>query len=135
MASADKKEVIDAYKMQFPQRTIDTARELILQRLAKVKGLENLQDFIVDEVVDSPATMADSWNVGAGTPFGLSHGFAQLSLTRPLKASNFPENTLFVGASSRPGNGVPLVLVGAEQTANRAAKRLSQLSNALERSR
>ena len=34
------------------------------------------------------------------------------------------DNVLFCGASSRPGNGVPLVLLGAKQVAEVAVKQL-----------
>jgi hypothetical protein len=37
-----------------------------------------------------------------------SHGLGQLSLTRPAHECNTHDNVLFVGASSRPGNGVPV---------------------------
>jgi phytoene dehydrogenase-like protein len=37
-------------------------------------------------------------------------------------------NVLLVGASSRPGNGVPLVLLGAKQVAQKALNKLKQLA-------
>ena len=104
-----------------------------------LKGLENLRDAILDEVVDTPGSYADYYNVGAGVPFGLvghdmsmhfffmvwcltipfslphslvgreqSHGLGQLSLTRPAPECKTHNNVLFVGASTRPGNGVPV---------------------------
>jgi len=63
-------------------------------------------------------------NVAPGVPFGLSHGSNQLSITRPPFKHKTLENVLFVGASSRPGNGVPLVLIGAKNLADYAVKRL-----------
>ena len=35
---------------------------------------------------------------------------------------NKENNVLYCGASTRPGNGVPLVLIGAEQVAKKAIK-------------
>ena len=61
--------------------------------------------------------------------FKLSHGFGQLSLTRPSQQSTM-ENVLFVGASTRPGNGVPLVLLGAEQVAEKARSKILSKVNA-----
>jgi hypothetical protein len=55
-----------------------------------------------------------------------SHGFAQLSITRPGARSSGIPNVLFCGASSRPGNGVPLVLIGAKQVAQKATRILQQ---------
>jgi hypothetical protein len=37
-----------------------------------------------------------------------SHGLGQLSLTSPAHECNTHDNVLFVGASSQPGNGVPV---------------------------
>ena len=48
-----------------------------------------------------------------------------MSITRPgPQAKSDFKNVLFVGASSRPGNGVPLVLIGAKNTANKAFQML-----------
>jgi phytoene desaturase (3,4-didehydrolycopene-forming) len=57
--------------------------------------------------------------------FFKSHGFAQLSLTRPGPASSGLSNVLYCGASTRPGNGVPLVLIGAKQVAEKAVRSLN----------
>ncbi len=43
----------------------------MFQRLSVLEGLENLEDSILDEVVDTPGSYADNYNVGAGVPFGL----------------------------------------------------------------
>jgi hypothetical protein len=53
-----------------------------------------------------------------------SHGFEQLSLTRPGQQSKEDDNILFVGASTRPGNGVPLVLLGSKQVAKKAISKI-----------
>ena len=53
-----------------------------------------------------------------------SHGFGQLSLTRPGHRSNDADNVFFVGASTRPGNGVPLVLIGAKQLAKKVLQKI-----------
>lgn len=54
-----------------------------------------------------------------------SHGFAQLSLTRPGPESTGFPNVLYCGAGTRPGNGVPLVLIGAKQVAEKAMRSLT----------
>ena len=59
-----------------------------------------------------------------------SHGFAQLSLTRPGPKSTGLPNVLYCGASTRPGNGVPLVLIGAKQVAEKAVFSLRTTDNA-----
>mmetsp|Transcript_10558 Transcript_10558/g.15374 ORF Transcript_10558/g.15374 Transcript_10558/m.15374 type:complete len:254 (-) Transcript_10558:143-904(-) len=125
-----REEAIAAYKQQIGDERIASVREAVLKRMAALPGLQRLREFILDEVVDTPGSYADLYNVGAGTPFGLSHGFSQLSLTRPGAQSQTHTNVLFVGASSRPGNGVPLVLIGAKQVAEQALKVAARLQKA-----
>jgi hypothetical protein len=43
----------------------------VFQRLSVLEGLENLEDSILNEFVDTPGLYADNYNVGAGVPFGL----------------------------------------------------------------
>jgi len=127
MASMPREEAIEAYKQQFSADVVDDTRDAVLQRLSVLTGLENLKDAILHEVVDTPGTYADFYNVGAGVPFGLSHGLGQLSLTRPAAECKTHNNVMFVGASSRPGNGVPLVLIGSKQVAKKAVEKLKSM--------
>jgi len=100
-------------------------RDDVLTRLVALERLEDLQSHIVDKVVNTPGSYADFYNVAAGSPFALSHGFEQLSLTRPGHRSNDADNVFFVGASTRPGNGVPLVLIGAKQLAKNVLQKIN----------
>ena len=59
------------------------------------------------------------YNLKNGAVFGLGHGLLQLACFRPPVQTGLPfldspkvEGLYFVGASTRPGNGVPLVLMG-----------------------
>ena len=70
-ASLSRNEAIEAYKQQFNEDVVNDAREAVFQRLSVLDGLENIEDFILDEVVDTPASYADYYNVGAGVTFGL----------------------------------------------------------------
>jgi phytoene desaturase (3,4-didehydrolycopene-forming) len=123
-ASLPRNEALQKYQQQFDEPLISRVREAVLRRMASVSSLHDLKSCIVHEVVDTPATFAAQYNVAAGTPFALSHGLAQLSLARPGPDSSRFSNVLFCGASSRPGNGVPLVLTGAKLVAERAVKQL-----------
>ena len=126
LALLPREEAISKYKQQFDEDLVNDVREAVMERLSVLQGLENLQDNLIDEVIDTPGTYADYYNVGGGVPFGLSHGLGQLSLTRPGAEPSTHDNVLFVGASSRPGNGVPLVLIGAKLVAKRAIKKLQR---------
>jgi phytoene desaturase len=124
-ANLDRDEAIAKYKEQFSDEYVDTVRRAVLQRLGKIPSLLDLDSKIIDEVVDTPATYSDYYNLGGGTPFALSHGFAQLSLTRPSPRYRKRRNTFFVGASTRPGNGVPLVLLGAKAIAGQVMNNIA----------
>jgi len=52
----------------------------------------------------------------------LSHGLDQLSLFRPANKDAEIGGLYFVGASTRPGNGVPLCFISAKLTAERVLK-------------
>ena len=129
-ASLSREEALQNYKEQFDDTYISNLRQAVLNRFAVIESLRDLPEHIVDEVVDTPGTYADQYHVGAGTPFALSHGFGQLSLTRP-GASHRTEpsnnNILYCGASSRPGNGVPLVLIGSKLVAKKALSKLDRM--------
>eukprot|EP00804_Cyclotella_cryptica_P014610 CCRYP_012648-RA/>CCRYP_012648-RA protein AED:0.10 eAED:0.10 QI:92/1/1/1/0.6/0.5/6/1526/676 len=128
LASLSRDEAIKIYKQQFDEKVVSKIREAVFARLAVVEGLKDLKEYIVHEVIDTPGTYADYYNLAAGVPFGLSHGLSQLSITRPSDQSSSHDNVMYVGASSRPGNGVPLVLIGAKAVASKAIRRLADIS-------
>lgn len=125
-AHLPREDAIARYRQQFGSKPIAAVRKAVLQRLSAIDSLQNLEASIINEVVDTPATYADRYNCAAGTPFALSHGLAQLSIARPGAESSLRPNVLFCGASSRPGNGVPLVLLGAKLVAEKTLKYLER---------
>ena len=82
----------------------------------------SVREAIASEFVYTPAIWEKMYNLKYGAAFGLAHGLTQLAYFRP---GNGPiedgdtDGLYFVGASTRPGNGVPLVLMSAAITANR----------------
>ena len=59
------------------------------------------------------------YNCHAGAVFGLSHPFLQLGYFRPQNKHPLYKNLYFAGASTHPGNGVPLVLLSAKLAVQR----------------
>jgi phytoene dehydrogenase-like protein len=126
-AGLSRDDAIQKYKAQFNEEMVSNLREALLNRFAAIESLSDLM--ILDEVVDTPGTFAEQYHVGAGTPFALSHGFGQLSLTRPgPKYQLESPNILYCGASSRPGNGVPLVLIGSKLVTKKVLSFVQQLN-------
>jgi phytoene desaturase (3,4-didehydrolycopene-forming) len=126
-ASLPREEAIARYKNQFDAKFVSRVRDAVLHRMAVIESLRDMKSKILHEVVETPATYADQYNLGAGTPFALSHGLAQLSLMRPGLESSGLSNVLFCGASTRPGNGVPLVMIGAKLVAKKAVSKLKNV--------
>jgi phytoene desaturase (3,4-didehydrolycopene-forming) len=130
-ACLPRDDAILLYQAQFDAVYISHLRKAVLKRFMAIESLADLELHILNEVVDTPATFADQYHVGAGTPFALSHGFAQLSVARPGPKFGLckSHNVLYCGASSRPGNGVPLVLTGSKLVAQKSMAILKEMTD------
>jgi phytoene desaturase (3,4-didehydrolycopene-forming) len=71
LSSLPRDEAINTYKQQFDEGVVSLIRQAVFARLAVLEGLKDLQKYILDEVLDTPGTYADHFNLGAGVPFGL----------------------------------------------------------------
>ena len=98
---------------------VNAAREAVLRRF-KEAG-KDIEKNIVSESVTTPSQWQERFNIKHGAVFGLSHGLTQLAAFRPPVRTGIPQldspevdGLHFVGASTRPGNGVPLVLMGVK---------------------
>ena len=61
-----------------------------------------------------PAEWKSELNLERGAAFGISHDLFQSAFMRPQNRSKTNPNLYFVGASTVPGNGLPMVLISAE---------------------
>lgn len=62
----------------------------------------------------TPHDWATELNLDRGAAFGLSHDLMQSICFRPSNRSKSHPGVYFVGASTTPGNGLPMVLISAE---------------------
>ncbi len=76
-------------------------------------------DIDVELLVD-PTDWRDQ-GLERGTPFSLSHRFFQSGPFRPSNLERRVPGLVFVGSSTVPGVGVPMVLVSGELAARRVA--------------
>eukprot|EP00898_Chlorokybus_atmophyticus_P008712 jgi/Chlat1/8842/Chrsp91S00684 len=97
---------------------VSAARVAVIRRF-KEAGVGDISSHMTNEFVYTPTNWQDMYNLQHGAAFGLAHGFFQLAHFRPPVADTSMQGLYFVGASTRPGNGVPLVLIGAKLTAER----------------
>jgi phytoene desaturase len=99
-------------------------RERVYDLLEKKAGIENIRQHVVYEKVKTPLDWLADYNLENGAAFGLGHGIFQVGYFRPPIVSKTVRNMYFVGASTRPGTGVPLVTIGAKLAAERIGRDL-----------
>jgi phytoene desaturase len=97
------------------------AREAVLARLSTL-GLGDLSGRIVFEATMGPQDYQRELNLVKGAAFGLSHNFAQVGYLRPHNRHPRYRNLYFVGASTHPGTGLPIVLLSARLVTERILK-------------
>ncbi|CAN5386511.1 phytoene desaturase family protein [soil metagenome] len=95
-------------------------QEKIFTRLEKEVGFD--RDRIATMRTLTPQDWASDLNLDKGAAFGLSHDFFQSVCFRPSNRSKAHPGLYFVGASTVPGNGLPMVLIGAELVEERLRK-------------
>ena len=83
------------------------------------RGLTDLRKHIVVEQVITPHDWQTQYNLKYGAAFGLSHGILQVGYFRPSNKAPKVDGLYFVGASTVPGTGVPLVCLGAKLVTER----------------
>ncbi len=102
----------DAQVAQFKER---------VYRQLEARGLTDLRAHVVVERVVTPHDWQAQYNLKYGAAFGLSHGIMQVGWFRPPNKAPHVDNLYFVGASTVPGTGVPLVCLGAKLVCERIA--------------
>ena len=96
-------------------RTPEMVEELeseVFDRLEKLGGFDRTKIRGIKR--RGPAEWEKELNLDRGAAFGIGHDLFQSAFMRPgLKSKDNP-NLYFVGASTLPGNGLPMVLISAE---------------------
>ena len=109
-------------------RLKQTARDGVIRRLEEA-GLFDIEEHIKFEICYLPKTWESTCNVTRGSVFGsLSHSIFQMGYFRPHNQHKKYRNLYFAGGSTHPGNGVPLVLLGAKLTSERILKDAKNLN-------
>lgn len=93
-------------------------RRKVLDRLAQL-GHGNLEKDIEVERTFTPDDYEFTLNLERGSAFGLSHDFFQVGPFRPGNQDAHLKNLFFVGASTQPGTGLPMVMLSAKLTCER----------------
>ena len=101
--------------MQDWPNLIARARSFVVSTLTRRLSLaESLSACIVHERIHSPPTWREELNLDRGAILGLAHNFFNMLCFRPQIRHPDVKGLYFVGASTHPGTGVPVVLAGAK---------------------
>jgi phytoene desaturase len=96
----------------------DQARQHVFRRL-QLLGIHDLEKHIKFEVNFTPPSWRKRYNLVKGSTHGLCHNLTQLAYFRPDNRHAHYHNLYFTGASTRPGTGIPTVMVSGRLSAER----------------
>lgn len=102
----------------------DDAEELaneIIDDLSKRVGYD-IQNNILTKTVYTPIEWKDMFNLYKGSGLGLAHGLNQIGAFRPSNKDEKLNNLYYVGASTTPGTGLPIVVIGSKLIQERILK-------------
>ncbi|KAI8910464.1 phytoene dehydrogenase-like protein [Gorgonomyces haynaldii] len=100
------------------------AKESIIQIMNARLGID-LEQLIETEVINTPMDWESKFGLWKGSALGLDHSILQVAWFRPGHQHHKHKNVFFVGASTHPGTGVPIVLCGARLVAGRVKRFLN----------
>lgn len=92
------------------------ARKTVFSTIEARTGARDLQGALVKEIVNTPQSWKDVFNLDKGAILGLSHSFFNVLSFRPSTRHASIDRLHFVGASTHPGTGVPICLAGSKVT-------------------
>lgn len=118
---------LDEERPQDWEELVNRARQAVFSRLAKEMDAADLPQHIKFEVVYTAHDWKKRLNLDKGAAFGLSHNFWQVGYLRPQNRHKQYRNFYFVGASTHPGTGLPIVLLSARLTTERIQREIGAL--------
>lgn len=90
----------------------------IISDLSKRIGVD-LQERTVTRTIMTPTDWAGKFNLYRGSGLGLAHGLNQVGGFRPSNKDEELSNLYYTGASTIPGTGLPIVIIGSRLTTER----------------
>ncbi|HEX5817719.1 MAG TPA: phytoene desaturase family protein [Gemmatimonadales bacterium] len=115
---ADKSKWID-WSVEGPRVEAQT-----LERMERQLGMTDLRKHIITKRLVTPQTFLDDFGNKRGEAFGLSHNLMQIGYFRPHNRHAKLQNLYFIGQSTHPGCGLPMVLISAECVVDRIAEEI-----------
>lgn len=103
-------------KEQDWESIVKSTRQRILQTIESRTKCGPIEPLIIHEELNTPTSWESRFNLDKGSILGLSHSFFNVLAFRPKTKHPEIKGVYFVGASTHPGTGVPIVLGGAKIT-------------------
>lgn len=97
---------------------VSKARTTVFETVEARTGARGLRNAVVKEIVNTPQSWKDTFNLDKGAILGLSHSFFNVLSFRPSTKHPSIDKLHFVGASTHPGTGVPICLAGSKVTSD-----------------
>ncbi|XP_074594281.1 uncharacterized protein LOC141849728 [Brevipalpus obovatus] len=94
------------------------ARRQVIDVIEERMGIKDFASYIETEIINDPRTWGEKFNLWNGSILGLTHSVFQVLAFRPNLKSPVFKDLYFVGASTQPGTGVPIVLCGSKLLAD-----------------
>lgn len=98
-------------------------RERVLSRLERQTG--PLRGRILFEATRAPSDFASQLGLAHGAAFGPDHTLDQMGPLRPPIRHPQLSNVVFAGSGTRPGSGIPMVLISGRLAAERLAESMT----------
>jgi phytoene desaturase len=83
---------------------------------------KNIESEIVSRTVYTPEDWQNKYNLHRGSGLGLSHDMLQIGGFRPKNYDEVFKNVFYVGASTIPGTGLPMVMISSKLVCERVEK-------------
>lgn len=92
---------------------ISLARDTVIKTMKARIGVD-LAPLIENEIINTPYTWQEKFNLDKGAILGLSHSIMNVLAFRPGTQHSKYKNLYFAGASTHPGTGVPVCIAGSK---------------------
>lgn len=89
---------------------------------------QNIVPHIISRTVYTPLEWESRFNLYRGSGLGLAHDMMQVGAFRPRNYDEVFPNVFYVGASTVPGTGLPMCIIGSRLTVERIEKQYGILS-------
>jgi phytoene desaturase len=97
-------------------------RKFVFEKINRCCGC-NLEELIETEHHFYPEDFIKRYNIEFGATFGLAHNLTQSAFFRPANFDSKIKNLYYVGASTQPGGGLPVVIASSRIVADLISKR------------